>query len=121
MALTPQQFKNLQVRRNDLRDTLNNINERMRDLQRQASVVRGQHEAVLLEIAKGTEGEILVTEHAMLRFMERVDMIDLEQLRTRIIPPDIEVRIKALGDGKYDTPTHRLVVKGNRVITVEVR
>ena len=71
------------------------------------------------EIAALTSADIIVSEHAVLRYIERVLGINTEELKTNILPEKTKEQIKVLGSGKYPVEGHRLVVKDNVVVTVE--
>jgi len=70
-----------------------------------------------------TNKSITVTEHAILRYLERVRGIDIEEVKREIAPPTILLQIRALGAGSYPctspykTP-FRIRVRDNAVITV---
>lgn len=80
-----------------------------------------------LELLKGlrakfksltTEKKIVVSEHAILRYIERIMGVDLEEVRIKILPEDKKEMIKTLGNAKYPINGHSIVVKDNIVITV---
>jgi hypothetical protein len=58
-----------------------------------------------------------VTDHALLRWMERVKGIDLEAIRAEIATPDICAAIAA-GARSVVTHGHTLVIENSLVITV---
>jgi hypothetical protein len=73
--------------------------------------------------------EGIVSEHALLRFLERVHGIDMQRVRKTILPREIAESIKTLGTGHYrvDVVDHnhqsvqiRLRVKKNVVTTLRV-
>lgn len=69
---------------------------------------------------KAKKPGIIVTEHAMLRFIERILGISLDEIKERILPPDVVALIDKMGDGKFPHPEGgRLVVKNGTVVTVE--
>lgn len=68
---------------------------------------------------KSEGGVVVVTEHAILRYLERVRLIDLEGVKAEILPPEVEQQILTCGDGQY--PVHNswtLCVSGGVVTTV---
>ena len=64
--------------------------------------------------------EMLVTDHAIIRYLERVMGVDIERLRRLVLPAVTERSAKTLGDGVYPTPArkHRVVIKKGVVKTV---
>jgi hypothetical protein len=68
----------------------------------------------------GAKPDPTVTDHAMIRYIERVMGIDMEALKARILTPETRAFIDQFGSGKFPVaPGYRLVVKNRVVITVE--
>ncbi len=65
---------------------------------------------------------IRVSDHARVRFIERVIGISREQLEDRILPKDVQFLLEGLNyaDGSYPHPENcRLVIKDKTVVTVK--
>lgn len=60
-----------------------------------------------------------ITDHAIVRYLQRVKKIDMDKTREAILPKEHHKTIKSYGDGKYPVGNHRIVVKHGVVITVE--
>lgn len=101
-----------------------------RDVQRQALTEAEQaHQAacdklrsVEREIAelKTSSSEPVVTEHALLRYLERVHGIDLEKIKSEMVTPTVAEKILALKSCRLPIGNGAcLVVKGGVVHTVE--
>jgi len=72
-----------------------------------------------LEITNATGTEPIVTEHALIRYMERVMEVDLDIVRNKILTEDLSAKIIALGSGKYSIQEkYFAVVKGMSVISI---
>jgi DNA-binding ferritin-like protein (Dps family) len=69
-------------------------------------------------IEKLTQEHLIVSEHAIVQYLLRVYSLDLEHICREIVPKALEDQIKLLGNGKYPSGDHRLVVKDNVVVTV---
>lgn len=63
--------------------------------------------------------EPIVSEHAVLRWLERVDGIDTEAVRARILDGNTASSIKFAKSGKVTKCGVTLIFKNNTVITVE--
>ncbi|MBC2849929.1 hypothetical protein H5J22_00450 [Cetobacterium sp. 8H] len=59
---------------------------------------------------------IKVTEHAILRYLERVKGIDMESIKREMVPD--ELKEKALKNGDYEINKLKYIVQGKQVITV---
>ena len=66
-----------------------------------------------------SQKDITVTEHAQLRYCERVLGINLEEIKEKILPPSIREQVKTVGDGIFPIQnSHRVRVRNGVVITV---
>ena len=65
------------------------------------------------------EKKIIITEHAIVRYFERVQGYDIEEIKQLICTEELQKNIKTLGDGKYPVNKFNVVVKNNTIITVE--
>lgn len=64
---------------------------------------------------------IVVTEHATLRYIERVVGINLDDIHNIILNDEVKAKVKAFGNGKYEVEGgFSVVVKENTIVTVEV-
>ncbi len=62
---------------------------------------------------------IIVSEHAILRYLERVKKVDLELLCGEILTKEVIEAYQQLGDGKYPINNeYKVVIKDNVVLTV---
>jgi hypothetical protein len=66
---------------------------------------------------------IQVTDHAVIRYLERVEGVDIEEIKKRIVPPRTENCIRTLGSfdedkkEEYNLGGFNIVVKNFKVIT----
>lgn len=70
-----------------------------------------------IEQIKG-ECDIIITNHALLRYSERVLNIDFEEVRKAILSDEVLRLYKELGNGKYPNGTYHVVIENNFVKTV---
>lgn len=70
----------------------------------------------------GQNNELIVSEHAILRYLERVKELDLEEVTNSILNEKAMELYEKLGNssGKYPADGFNLVIKDNVVITIEV-
>lgn len=62
---------------------------------------------------------IKITDHALLRYIERMLGIDVDKIRNEIINDKTRYQVYILGDGKYPVDNnHFAVIKNNTLITV---
>lgn len=84
-----------------LKQELNSVNQKIRALKHQS--------------------ELIMSEHAILRYVERVLKIDLDSLVTSVVEDsDLLRQVETLGNGTYPMKNgdYKVVVKNNVIITV---
>ena len=80
---------------------------------------KNQIKQIETEIDQLTKSEPVVTEHAIIRYMERVRNYDIEILENEILTDDLKTQIKTLGNGKYPIGNgFRAVVKDNSIVSI---
>ena len=72
------------------------------------------------EIKKLKEGnKIIVSEHAMLRYIERVLGIDLKEIERRILTDEVKEQYKIVGNGRFPiNDEFRALISDNVVVTI---
>ena len=72
------------------------------------------------EIKKLKEGnKIIVSEHAMLRYIERVLGIDLKEIEKRILTDEVKEQYKIVGNGRFPiNDEFRALIRDNVVVTI---
>lgn len=75
------------------------------------------------EIGTLQQSQVVVSEHALLRYAERVLGINLDEIRQKILTDDLRHLIDKMagtGNGKFTHPDgYRLIVKNRVVATIE--
>lgn len=100
-----------------LRDELTSLDQKIRTETREIGNIDAQ--IVQLQAkAKNQTKTVLFTEHAILRYLERVKGLDLAQVKKEMVPDLVTQQIRALGNGEYPVGTHSVKVKDNTVITI---
>ena len=117
------ELKGLQIRREKLKGELNaakgeqkEANKRIQDLQRKLQELEDK-----IHHFEARNKTPIVTEHAMLRYFERVLHFNLEEIKTRILTDKLLELHSTLGDGTFPVDGHtsfRAKIKDNSVITI---
>jgi hypothetical protein len=72
-----------------------------------------------IDYLKSSSSELIISEHALLRYLERVYKLDLEKLSSEIVPESLKSTIEELGNGEYHTQEgYSLKVYDNVVVTI---
>lgn len=67
-----------------------------------------------------TGNPITVSDHAIVRYLERALGMDMEEIRRAIVSDGVAAAVRRLGDGKYPVGRGvRIVVRNSTVVTVE--
>lgn len=117
-------LKSLQVKRNAAMEAVESVNKAISDLQIQRARALADLDRVDKEIAALHAEKLaqpIVTEHAILRWLERVEGMDIEAVKTRMLTPQVLEYIANLGTGAFPIGRDniRLRVKNGTVVTVE--
>jgi chromosome segregation ATPase len=115
------QLKHLQRRLEGTQATLKALREEKKEINKkinneEASASRLKKE---LESLKNNE-QVIVSEHAILRYFERVLKFNIEEIKEKIAPKEVIDKIKLLGNGLYPANGHRLKVRNGTIVTVVI-
>lgn len=117
--MSAQPLKHLQVRQAQLSAEVEQLTKTMRELQKQLSEKSTALNFVKKEIREITEMKPVVSEHAMLRYCERILNIDLKKIEQELLSErNIEI-IELLRSGKIPIGSCNLVVKNKVIVTIE--
>lgn len=114
-------LKNLISAKRRLDLSLTNINIEEEDIWRKKKGLTRDLEKVIKEIAKLGKTDIIVSEHAILRYLERVEGLDLKEIQKKILTKKVKFGHKALGNGKFPEKNFQVVIKNNVVVTVQTK
>ena len=118
--MNPHELKGLNVQLSKLKAEVSILNS---EIGRLYNEMRDKNKAIediglkIRAIEKENE-EPTVTEHALLRYFERVEGRDFEAIKKTILPEETVKLIKQLGAGIYPVADFKIKVQGNKVVTV---
>jgi DNA gyrase/topoisomerase IV subunit A len=117
--MSTQPLKHLQVRQTQLSAEVDQLTKTMRELQRQLAEKNQSLNIVRKEIREITEMKPIVSEHALLRYCERILNIDLKEIEKKLLSDkNIEI-IEQIRSGKIPVENFMMVVKNKIVTTIE--
>lgn len=62
---------------------------------------------------------VQVSDHALIRYMERVYDLDFEKVREEMLPIEVQIAALTCGDGRYPIGDNFIaVIKANTVVTI---
>jgi hypothetical protein len=124
---TAHKLKGLHVKRtkivkelDDMHANYEGIKAAIEAMDKKIEAKRLELQEVDAEIEEVRQGGPIVTEHAILRYMERVMGIDLQAVADDIMRPGVVEAIGGLVNAKIPHPDgYRLVVRDRAVVTIE--
>lgn len=118
-AKDSQELKQLQTRKIKLEVEIEQLNTDQKQAQKDFAEAKKKLDSVDCQIKALKVKNIVISEHAILRFLERKFNLDLEDIEAQIMSKDIEAQIKAMGNGKYPVGGGlRIVVKDGTIVSV---
>ncbi len=115
------ELKKLQTLKSKLEQELSDIKRQKLILGEQTTLVSNQLQRVENDIKKliaSRSDELIVSEHAMLRYIQRVVGIPLEDIKAKIATPSLIDAAKHLGNGTYPVDDFRVKVANGVIVTV---
>lgn len=114
------QLKHLQTRKAKLEAELIQLNKNLKLANEEYCKCKNQLKSIHYQISNFVKSdELIVTEHAVLRFIERKYKLDIKEIEKQIINDKVKSQILVLGNGKYPIGEGlKIVVKNNSVVTV---
>jgi len=114
-------LKQLSSRLNEARSELEAERLRQREINAKVGSLESRIHKLQEQIKIYTQGEkgLTITEHAIIRYLERVIGLNIEELKNKIVPSDVLEKIKSLGgSGSFPVEGCTLKVKGYTVVSI---
>lgn len=114
------ELKALQTKLGSINEQINTVKNELKVVNQSLVDLEKSRQSVQNEINKLKVKELIVSEHALLRYLERTFGVDLEEIKRQILTEEMKGRIDSFGNGKFPHPDgYKLVVKDRVVVTVE--
>ena len=98
----------------------NNFNNAMQEQDIYANKFKNDNINESIKSYTNRQKDLIVSEHAILRYLLRVQGLDIAQVARDLVPDRIKEQIKMLGNGTYPIPEKgfKIVVKENVIVTI---
>ena len=117
------ELKNLQTRLQRAEADLRQASDEARVAQERESALRRQRDEIMRQIKAIEDAAVtvepVITEHALLRYIERVMGVDLAAIKEEMLGGRMREMITTLKTGSFPGGDYKLVVKNGVVITVD--
>lgn len=114
------ELKRLQSDKERVESEVKQIKQIISESNKKVNDLNGKKKGIEKKIEALAQKDIIVTEHALLRYIERIYGLNLEELKNEILTDESKAMIKfANGNGKFTLNGVKLIVKNSTVVTVE--
>jgi hypothetical protein len=115
-------LKTLTSRRAKLSRDLKSVYEKRPVDKHVVSVIKGKMDKATKEIEKIQKGTIIISEHALLRYLQYVYKLDVETIETEILSDATISMMKGMGNGKYGVGSDLMaILVDNTVVSIVPR
>lgn len=112
------ELKALQVRSNQLILTIDSLTQEKQKMDKEIAHKKNELKQLVEKINNFTKSSPIVTEHAMLRYIERVMGVDLEKITNDILTEQNIKTIEFAGSCRIKSNSVEFIVKDRKVISV---
>lgn len=111
-------LKGLKTRKSKMEIEIYNLRYEKSKIESELSEKYKKIQEIDTEILKLSDRSIIITEHAILRYIERVLKINIEELKDAILDKESENLIKFMKPKKLKRDGYSLIVSGNTITTI---
>ena len=117
-----QKLKNLQVKKTKIQEEIANLRNTLKELNNQLNERGKALDYVLQELDNLSKNNPIISEHAMLRYVQRFKGVDLKEVEKDILSEENLRIINNIVSGKIPfKKDHVLIVKNKTVVTITDR
>jgi predicted RND superfamily exporter protein len=113
-------LKQLLVSKDKIQKEISNIDITINEFNKKKVIKQKELNEIQQNINKMMP-EIVITEHALLRYFQRVLGYDLEEIKNKILPDKAKEDISKLNTCEYPVEGFKLIVKNNVIVTIETK
>lgn len=118
--MTPHELKSKTMHIERLKEQEVLLSDQVKAMQRGLSDLQAKIAKAKAELEAAQTKTITMSEHAMLRLIQRRYGVDLQELAMGVITDKLSASVATLGDGKHPIEGGgRAVIRGNVIVTIE--
>lgn len=112
-------IKDLQIEKDTLITDIMRLKENIEVLQKEFNVKNADLNMCIVKERNYTRRKkIKVSDHAVVRYFERIKGVDIEAIRKSILSLNIDTKNEYIEDGTYDMGAYKIVLVKNTVVTL---
>ena len=112
------ELKQLKTRLAEKKAAFDAANSKKSDVEQEIHRLAKEVVYIQSQIERSTKTDVVISEHACLRYAERILGMDVEAIKRDILPDDVRRQILILGNGVFPCKTHAVKVQNNVVVTI---
>lgn len=116
-----EELKKLESMKSSLKAEISSLELEEKGLKEELSIKKARLNTLNQRIKNlGAKKGLTVSEHAILRYLERVEGLDLKEIEEKILPESEKPKIRTLGNGHYpiNKGEFKIIVKDGVVVTL---
>jgi uncharacterized protein YxjI len=112
-------IKDIQIEKDALLTDVMHLEKNIEALQREFNIKNADLNMCVLKERNYTKRKkIKVSDHSVIRYLERIKGMDIDAIRDKILSLNIDVKHEYIEDGTYDMGTFNIVLIKNTVVTL---
>lgn len=111
-------LKQLESQKIKLEEELKVVNAEADRILKHQKDLRSDLNTIIRKINNLLSSDVVLTEHALLRYLERIQGVDLAEIKNNILDDTTKDQIKVLGSGRFPKDGYTLIVKNNTIISI---
>jgi hypothetical protein len=112
-------IKTLQILSKKIQEEVSIIDKEINRLKEERQIKVNRINQIQTEIKNLLPKDVQITEHALLRYCQRILGIDVEQIKSKLLSKNVKQIISVLGNGEFPVDDKTtIVVKNNAIVTV---
>jgi predicted nuclease with TOPRIM domain len=121
MMTTTNLLKQYNTQLNNIKDEIRSLEQVNKQTSARIKLLSTQAKDIKHNINNLSNKEIIITEHAILRYIERILKVDINDVKSNILTDEVKKQIEFLNGtrGKIHNNGSILVIENNKIITVE--
>lgn len=117
MKVNPHTFKELKTQETKISAKLKVAEGELHAATKTAEYHRKKLESIRQQLSRFVN-DVVLSEHALLRYIEREKKIDLKSIKAEILTDKVKEQIKTIGSGKIPCGELNLIVKNNVIVSI---